>query len=216
MYLICIQGELMKKILVMALALGLFPALATAQSSARSQLQKINKKEALSFQQDCNIDDEVIAAAKKVYEANPNNFVAVYNYAVTLSAGVCDDVETYIAPEHIKLAKRLFKRALELKPTSPSSYAGLGFLTMNESGLSGALLVGGNSLDDNLFPNTVKAHQQAAKDALSYYNKALEYKYTGNFLPVLKEHKKALEEALKKIKSGTTKRAVQGRVARRK
>lgn len=116
----------MKKILVLALALGLFPAMATAKSLEQRQLDKINAKQALKFPQSCNIEEKVMLAAKKVYEANPQNFEAVYNYAVTLSAGDCDDVEMgVISPQQANKAERLFEKALELKPTSPSSFAGV-------------------------------------------------------------------------------------------
>nr|QGT50618.1 hypothetical protein Elusimicrob1349_0880 [uncultured Elusimicrobia bacterium] len=206
----------MKKVLLFALALVLFPALTSAQSLEKRQLAKINAKQALKFPQDCNIEDSVIAAAKKVYEKNPKDFAAVYNYAVTLSAGECDDAEAYISSAQVKLAKRLFKEALTLKPTSPSCYAGLGYLTMYESGLSGAIFFGDNAMDDKLFPHTVKANQAAAKQALEYYKKAMQYKYDGAFLPAMKDEMQRLEKELNKLKTNSAKTAVRKGLSKKK
>lgn len=206
----------MKKVLLFVLALSLFPALASAHTQEQRQLAKINAKQALKFPQECNIEESVIARAKKVYNQNPNNFVAVYNYAVTLSAGDCGDTSPWIPEEHVELAKKLFTKALKLKPTSPSCYAGLGYLTMYKSGLAEALLVGNNSMDDTLFPRTVKAHQQEAEQALAYYEKALELNFTGSFLESMKYDIKDLKKALEQIKTDHTRKAVKGKVSKKR
>lgn len=207
----------MKKILLLALAFGLFPAMALADSLEQRQLSKIKAKEVLKFPQSCNIEERVIAAAKKVYEQNPNDFAAVYNYAVTLSAGDCDDAApAYIVPNQITLAKKMFKKALTLKPSSPSCFAGLGFLTMLESGLSEAFIWGNNALDSNLFPSAVKAHRMAAQQALEYYTSALKHGYTGTFLETLKEEKQELEKVLNSLKASETKKKITKKVAKKK
>ena len=115
----------MKKVLLLLLACCFFPALVSADSLENRQLKMINAKKALKFPQECNIKPSVISAAKEVYDQNPKSFEAAYNYAVTLSAGDCDDVvPAYILPENLNLAKKLFTKALKLKPQSPSCYAG--------------------------------------------------------------------------------------------
>ena len=199
----------MKKVLSLLLACCFFPALVFAGDLENRQLAKINAKKALKFPQECNIEPSVISAAKKVYQNNPNTFEAVYNYAVALSAGDCDDVvPAYIPQDQLRLAKQMFKKALQLKPTSPSCYAGLGFLTMLESGLSEAIFVGDNAMDDGMFARTVRANQSAAQKALDYYKNALKYGYTGSILPGIKEEVRLLEKELNKIKANNTKNQV--------
>lgn len=89
-------------------------------------------------------------------------------------------------------------------------------MTMYKAGLTAAYFFDGTT-DEPVFFQAVKSHQTAAEKALSYYKSALKNGYTSTtFLETLKYQKQALEEALNKIKSSKTKRAVQGRVAKRK
>lgn len=208
----------MKKVLLLLLACCFFPALVFAGDLENRQLAKINAKKALKFPQECNIETSVINAAKKVYQNNPNSFEAVYNYAVTLSAGDCDDiVPAYIPPEQLILAKQMFKKALQLKPKSPSCYAGLGFLTMLESGLSEAIFITDSAIDDDgMFSRTVRRNREAAQEALDYYKKALDYGYTGSILPGIKEEVRLLKKELNSLKANNTKRQVRKQASKRR
>lgn len=203
----------MKKIVMLLLALGLFPALVSAQSLTERQLHKINAKEALKFPQPPNPNQEVIAAAKKVYEQNKNNFAAVYNYAVVLSVEEVDELPTpFDAPKAIGL----FKEALKLKPNSPSCYAALGYLMYFTEDFFSAEYGASMHRQDSIFVNAVREKQKEAETIVNYINKAIALKYDGSLLGVLKNDKKELEKALATVKGQKTTRQIKQTLSTKK
>lgn len=203
----------MKKIVMLLVALGLFPALVSAQSLAERQLHKINAKEALKFPQPEGPNQEVIAAAKKVYEQNKGNFAAVYNYAVVLSVEEEDEFYPPYAPEK---AIGLFKEALKLKPNSPSCYAALGYLMYFTEDFVSASYGSSMHREDAIFINAVREKQKEAETIVKYINKAIALKYDGSLLGVLKNDKKELEKALAIVKGQKATRQVKQQLSTKK
>lgn len=151
----------------------------------------------MRFPQPCDIEQKVIDTAKKVYEKNRQDFASVYNYAVVLSVGECDDGGVWISQS--AQAKLLFSEALKLKLTSPSCFAGLAYLTMYESGLAAALYDSSIGRDDSIFTNAVKKEQARAKEAVRYMDKALKYKYVGDYLKAMQEEQTLIKQELDKL-----------------
>lgn len=72
-------------------------------------------------------------------------------------------------------------------------------MTMYESGLAAALYDSSIGRDDSIFTNAVKKEQARAKEAVQYMDKALKYKYVGDYLKAMQAEQALIKQELDKL-----------------